>query len=393
MAVTSTPLPSSSKLGWWKLGLLDRYMLFQMLVPFLFGVAAFTGVGTTIDSLFEIIRLVGDGLPLLVGLQLYILGAPKIIVLTFPMSVLLATLLTYNRMSSDSEIVALRSCGVSPLRLMLPALLLSLIVTSLTFVFNEAIVPRSSTYVDRMVEQVFGDHASIRNNNILYQELGNNINAPSHPNPNEERDRKLNRLFFARRFDGETMTGITLLDFTGEERRILVAQQGIWLGEDEGWEFTNGTSYILNDDGSYQTVAPFQAMVVDLPRSPIDSSVVQDSESMNIPQLQNYIRLQERAGQRDKVRSLRMDLALKYAIPFACIAFGLIGAPLGMRLQRTSGALGFSLSILLIFLYYVLLSVAQGLGQTGLNPTVAAWMPNAMGWGAAALLLWRSAKA
>ena len=364
-----------------------------MVLPFLFGVAAFTGVGTTIDSLFEIIRLVGDGLPLLAGLQLYILGAPKIIVLTFPMSVLLATLLTYNRMSSDSEIVALRSCGVSPVRLMIPALLLGLVVTGLTFAFNEAIVPRTSTQVDRMVEQVFGDHASIRNNNILYQELGDNINGSGEAASNNERDRKLNRLFFARRFDGETMTGITLLDFTGEERRILVAQQGIWLGDETGWEFTDGTSYVLNDDGSYQTVVPFQEMVVDLPRSPIDSSFVQDPESMNIPELRDYIRLQEQAGQRDKVRSLRMDLELKYAIPFASVAFGLIGAPLGMRLQRTSGSLGFSLSILVIFLYYVLLSVGQGLGQSGLNPTVAAWLPNVVGWGVAAALLWRAAKA
>ncbi|MEM9567674.1 MAG: LptF/LptG family permease [Cyanobacteria bacterium P01_E01_bin.34] len=393
MAVTATPVSSRSAIGWWNFGLLDRYTLSQTIVPFLFGVAAFTGVGTTIDSLFEIIRLVGDGLPLLVGLQLYLLGVPKIIVLTFPMSVLLATLLTYNRMSSDSEIVALRSCGISPLRLMLPALLLSLAVTGLTFAFNETIVPQASKRVERMMESVLGNHASIRNNNILYQELGDGIGVPSEKPSDDERDRKLNRLFFARRFDGETMTGITLLDFTGEDRRILVAQQGIWLGENVGWEFTNGTSYILNDDGSYQTVLPFQEMVVDLPRSPIDSSFVQDPESMNISQLRDYIRLQEQAGQRDKVRSLKMDLELKYAIPFACVAFGLLGAPLGMRLQRTSGALGFSMSILLIFLYYVLLSVAQGLGQSGLNPTVAAWMPNVMAWGAAAALLWRAAKA
>ncbi|MEM8715760.1 MAG: LptF/LptG family permease, partial [Cyanobacteria bacterium P01_G01_bin.4] len=274
MAVTSTPVSSRSAIGWWNFGLLDCYMLSQTVVPFLFGVAAFTGVGTTIDSLFEIIRLVGDGLPLLVGLQLYILGAPKIIVLTFPMSVLLATLLTYNRMSSDSEIVAVRSGGISPVRLRLPALLLSLAITGLTFAFNEAIVPQASTQVDRMMESVFGDHASIRNNNILYQELGDGIGVPSETPSDDERDRKLNRLFFARRFDGETMTGITLLDFTGAERRILVAQQGSWLGENVGWEFTNGTSYILNDDGSYQTVLPFQELVVDLPRSPIDSSFV-----------------------------------------------------------------------------------------------------------------------
>ena len=378
MAVTSNPTASFPTRSWLKIGLFDRYTLSQMILPFLFGVAAFTGVGTTIDSLFEIISYVGDGLPLLVGLQMYLLGFPKVIVLAFPMSVLLATLLTYNRMSADSELVALRSCGVSPLRLMVPALILGLMVTGLTFAFNESIVPYATTQFDRAIGQVFGEHSNIRNNNILYQELGMQSDSADF----QEEQSKLTRLFFARRFDGETMSGITLLDFTGEERKIVLAQKGIWLSEEKVWEFTNGTTYVLNDDGSYQTVLPFQQQLVDLPRSPIDASINQTSDSMNIDRLKDYIQLQQQAGQLDDVRGLTMDLQLKYAIPFACVTFALLAAPLGMRLRRTNSALGFSLSILLIFLYYALLSIGQGLGQAGIfSPTLAAWLPNVAGCG------------
>ena len=397
MAVTfrsppQKPIAPTIKIGWWSVGLFDSYALKQMIVPFLFGVVAFTGVGSTIESLFKILRWVGDGLPLLVGLQLYLLSMPKIIVLTFPMSVLLAALIVYNRMSADSELVALRSCGVSPLRLIVPAVVMSLLVTGLTFAFNEVIVPGTSRQVEEMTAQVLGAHVNIRNNNILYQELGSSDTLNTDSDSTEDENRKLQRLFFARRFDGETMSGITLLDFTSEERTIVIAQKGVWLSDDEVWEFTNGTTYVINDDGSYRTVDPFQQQLVELPRTPIDASLSQDTESMNIAEMRDYIRLQEQAGQRKKVRGLRMDLQLKYAIPFACLTFGLIGAPLGMRLQRTNGALGFSLSILVIFLYYALLSIAQGLGQSdAVSPFIAAWIPNVVGWTAAGWLLWKIA--
>ncbi|MFN5836386.1 MAG: LptF/LptG family permease, partial [Pseudanabaena sp.] len=65
-------------------------------------------------------------------------------VYSFPMSMLLATLLSYSRMSGDGETTALRSCGVSAYRLVLPALVLSLFVTGMTYVFNEAIVLRQT---------------------------------------------------------------------------------------------------------------------------------------------------------------------------------------------------------------------------------------------------------
>ena len=358
-----------------------------MILPFLFGVVAFTGVGTTIDSLFRIMSYISEGLPLLMGLQLYLLAAPKIIVLSFPMSVLLSTLQTFNRMSADSELVALRSCGVSPLRTIVPAFIFSLMVTGLTFAFNEAIVPYTSTGYNQAIGQVFGEHSNIRNHNILYQELG----SESDTNKAAGDDNKLNRLFFARRFDGETMSGITLLDFTGEEREIILAQKGIWLSEGKMWEFTNGATYILNDDGSYQTVLPFQQKLVDLPRSPIDASFNQSPSSMNISRLKDYIRLQEQAGQQNEVRRLNMELHLKYAIPFACVTFALLGAPLGMNTRRTNSALGFSLSILLIFVYYALQSIGQGLGQSGtLSPAIAAWLPNIIGWGTAGGLLWKA---
>ena len=160
--------------------LLYRYFLSEMILPFLFGVVAFTSIGTAIGSLFELVRLMAEkGLPIGTAAQLYFLQAPRIIVLTFPMSTLLASLLAYGRLSGDSEITALRSCGVSIYKLVSPAILLSLIVTAGTFAFNELVVPQANQHAAAILQSALQQQElqPQANEDILYQEYGD-ISVP-----------------------------------------------------------------------------------------------------------------------------------------------------------------------------------------------------------------------
>jgi len=153
---------------------MDRYVISEMVPPFLFGVVAFTSLAMAIGSLFELVRLVAEsGLSISRALQIFVLRAPSMVVLTFPMSMLLATLLAYSRLSGDSETVAMRGAGVSVYRLVAPAIVLSLVVTAITFAFNEVIVP----VTNRQATQVFNialkrDTPQFERENILYQEFG-----------------------------------------------------------------------------------------------------------------------------------------------------------------------------------------------------------------------------
>jgi lipopolysaccharide export system permease protein len=109
---------------------MDRYLAMQLISPFLFGVGAFTSVVLAIDSLFELLRkVVESGLPLNIALEIFLLKLPYVMVYSFPMSTLLATLMTYSRLSSESELIALRGCGVSVYRMVLTAVVLSFAVT------------------------------------------------------------------------------------------------------------------------------------------------------------------------------------------------------------------------------------------------------------------------
>jgi len=145
---TTYPRKKATKVlqGWLpKLSIMDRYLFTQMLTPFLFGVGAFSSVILAIGSLFELIRLITDsGLSIWTAFQIFGYQIPGFMVYSFPMSMLLATSLSYSRMSGDGETTALRSCGVSAYRLVAPALVLSLLVTGMTYVFNEAIVPAAN---------------------------------------------------------------------------------------------------------------------------------------------------------------------------------------------------------------------------------------------------------
>ena len=374
--------------------LLDRYFLSEMALPFLFGVVAFTSIGTAIGSLFELVRLVAEkGLPVNVAAQLYLLQAPRIIVLTFPMSTLLATLLAYGRLSGDSEITALRSCGVGIYRLVMPAILLSLVATASTFAFNELVVPQANQQASSILQAAL-DRQELQpkeNEDILFKEYSDI--SVQQADGSLDTESVLQRLFYARRFDGETMFGITMLDFSQEDfNQIILAEQGTWQPDLNAWLFSSGTSYIVDADGGYRNILNFERQKVLLPRTPLDIGFAPRAEEMTIAQLQEFIRVEETSGTASKLRQLQVQLQLKFAIPFICLAFALVGAPLGLRSQRSSSTLGLGLSILIIFGFYILAFVCQALGQTGtLGPVLAAWLPNVTVGLVGASLIYRAA--
>ena len=94
--------------------LIDRWLLGQLIPPMLFAIGAFTAVSLSVGIMFDLVRkIVEFGLPLEVALKVLFLKLPGFLVLSFPMSMLLATLLAYGKLSSNSELLALKSLGVA----------------------------------------------------------------------------------------------------------------------------------------------------------------------------------------------------------------------------------------------------------------------------------------
>lgn len=380
---------SSFFLGGWLIGglsLMDRYILGQLLMPFLFGVGAFSSIAVSIGALFDLVRKVTvDDLSLAIALQVFLLRLPEFVVYALPMATLLAALITYSRLSSDSELIALRGCGISVARLVVPAVLLSLLVTGMTFSLSELVAPHSSYQASTLVNKALKKNKpTYQEQNILYRQFANQVQ------PNGRTAQVLAQLFYAKGFNGAQMLNLTVLNFEQQNlRQIITAESATWNPAQNAWDFVNGAIYFVGPDGSYQSIQSFPQQQFAIARTPLDlASRDRDTNEMNIAEAQEYVELLQQSADEQTLRKWQVRIQQKYAFPFVCVVFGLIGAVLGSKPQRTTKATGFGISVLVIFVYYLLWFLCGALGQGGvLSPLMSAWLPNLAGFGIGGFLL------
>ncbi|NEP60982.1 MAG: YjgP/YjgQ family permease [Symploca sp. SIO2G7] len=373
------------------LSVMDRYMITELIPPFLFGIGIFSSIGVTVGKVFYILREVVDGgLPMSLVVQILLLSLPQFIAYALPTSILLATLLTYSRLSSDSEVIALRSSGVSTYRLVLPALIMSLLVTGITFVFNEQVVPAANYQGTNLLNQALNkEQPSFQENNILYPEYGEVTR------PNGQKIRSLKRLFYADQFDGERMIGLTVLDWSQQGlNQIVTSESAEWNPSESTWKFFNGTIYLISPDASYRDILRFENQKLQLPRTPLDVAIRgRDYGEMNIAQVKESIEIERLSNNERRLRKLMIRLQQKFSLPFACLTFGLVGSALGNNPRRTNKATGFGICVVVVFAYYILIAVGDALGLSNyLPPLVAAWLPNLFGLSVGGWLLFKVAQ-
>ncbi len=360
---------------WRSIPLLDRWLFQELLPTFLFAVSAFTVVSLSLGVMFDLVRkIVGSGLSLKFALQVFFLKLPSFLVLSFPMAILMATLLTFSRLSSNSEIKALKSLGISTKRIIVSSLMLGLLMTSITFLFNDLIVPVSNKYAESVLRKGLG--VSMHSDyieDIIYSRVG----KISDPYSNKEID-GLTHLFYARQFQKKKMVDVTVLDFSRfGYKQMLVAKNALWNEEDSNWEFSNGEILTMTPDGGSTTIT-FENYTY-----PLDSGLKRISD---LPEKPRYMRLSEayRAKEFYKLsgnikgeRRMKVSIQEKFTLPIACLVFSLIGSSIACTSNtRSDQSKGFALSIMLIVIYYILSFVFSSLGISGsISPVIAAWFP------------------
>jgi lipopolysaccharide export system permease protein len=359
-----------------RLSILDRYVLLELSKPFLFGVGIFTAVGVSAGSLFTLLQQVtSTQIPLDIALKVLVLQVPRFMSLSLPMAMLLACLLCMARFSSDSELTALRACGVSFFRLLAPILMFCWVVTGVMFFFSEDLVPFTQYQSKLLFQQpLMEGKLNLEDKNVFYQEYG--------------KDREVRRFFYAQRFDGKSLQGLTVLDLTHPNtNQVISAQKAQWDQKQSRWQFYNGKVYVVSADGNDQNVLSFADQQLNIPRDPLDLAAPQQSlEDMSIADAQSYLEQERKAG--NARGELKADLYIQQqlATPFITIIFGIIGSALGSSLRRVTSSAGFGISISIVLGYYFLSFLTNNLGNLGiLSPFAAAWLPNAV---TAAIAIW-----
>jgi lipopolysaccharide export system permease protein len=363
--------------------LLDRYIIRQMLMPFGLGIALFTVLGLFVGVLFGLIRLIAEaGLPLLSAVQILGLQTPSYLVLAIPMSVLLTTLLVYGNLSRHGEITALRAAGINRFRLALPAVLASLLVAVLTLILNNGVVPPAS-YQAAITQRAAlrQEQPQFQQKNIVYRDFVG---------------QRLHSIFFAKEFDGEQMRRISLLQFEqGRLQQIITAAQGRWNAQTRLWDFRDGTFYALDGQGSgsyYRKIEAFEQRQIQLPRTPLElASETRSVTQMGLADAYHFLNLVEQTGDPKRTQKVRLEIQQKLSLPWACLAFGLVGVSLGLRPNRSNEAPGFGLSVAIIFCYYILSYALNALGRGQvIAPLVAAWFPELFCLALGLILLFRT---
>ena len=357
--------------------LIDRWLLGQLLPPMLFAIGAFTAVSLSVGIMFDLVRkIVEFGLPFEVALKVLFLKLPGFLVLSFPMSMLLATLLAYGKLSSNSELLALKSLGVANRRIIFPAVLLSIFMTFLTFTFNDSLVPMSNRVAENTMRTSLGKAiSSEEGKHIMFSRYGSQLDKSNKVSDSNE---NLTHIFYAKYFRNNFMEEVTLIDFSriGMEQ-ILKAEKGEFDQNKNLWIFYDGRLTITQDSGDISFI-DFNEYKYPLGEGPRElAKVPSDANDMTVRQAIKAESLYRQAGNNKEARRMRVRIQEKFTLPAACIVFGLIGSSFGVRsISRSSRSQGFGLSVLMIFGYYLLSFFSSSLGVKGIfNPVLAAWAP------------------
>lgn len=344
--------------------LLDRYIANEFWQPLLFGVGIVTGVWFGADQLKLVFSLImRSGVPIDMALSIIGLHLPAVIVMTIPIGVLLGTLLVFNRLSGDSEIIALRTSGVSFYRIMVAPLLFGVFTSLVSFGINEAIVPVANRAAKKLeFLALYKAEMPAGQTNFTYMERDPNM--------------RLQRIYFVDQYLGEKLTNVIIMDFTRSQLvQIIAAAQG-WFRHGE-WILENGRTYVISGTSDITRILQFDKLRIPGIKNAqkvLDSGNILPTE-MNIIELHKYIENLKAS------HSLSNDILVRYyqkiSQPLACLVVALAGAPLGLLGRRSRSNMGLIYSAIIVFLYYVLQSSSGALGEAGrIDPLMAAWMPN-----------------
>ena len=363
---------------WYLIPLIDRWILGQIIPPMIFAISAFTVISLSVGVMFDLIRkIVEYGLPILQALQALIFSLPSFLVLSFPMAVLLSTLLSYGKLSANSELLALKSLGISTHRIISPAIAVSIFMTGLTFYFNDNLVPTSNKIAESTLRSGIGSSFTQGKgkNNIIFSRKGSRIDPNNKPT---KINTFLTHIFYASRFENNIMKEVTVLDFSRENiKQILTANNAIFDKDSSSWLFTDG-SIVSTDSIGKTTSIKFKQYTYPFVEGPLDlAKVPKDARDMSLKEALEAERIYKKIGDQKEIRKIQVRIQEKFTLPCACLVFGLIGSILGSKSHlRSSKSQGFGLSVILILIYYIISFVSSSFGVKGLLPPImAAWFP------------------
>jgi lipopolysaccharide export system permease protein len=361
---------------------IDRLVIKELIGPWLFGVAMFASLLMAATYLNRIAEYIVRGLEPVLIFKVTMLLMPAILAKTFAMAMLLATLLAFGRLSSDSEVTALRAAGASIVRIVWPVMVFSVAVV--TFFFNNAIVPPAEAKAQSLVLSIENSHQG---------KMGEPISFLL-----KDAD-KVQGQVVAEAFDllNKKLYNVTVIayDDAGNASMYMHCNQLEYHPENKYWHITGGAAIVPADGGQKTTVAEaWPSNIPSIKDSPDDINA-RNNKNLDIysmAEMQRQIERGKRTGSLSSsdIHNLEFGYWNKISVALAAFIFGTLGAVLGIRSQRTSAASGFALAIAIIFGYFTLVNFMNVWALNGILPAWgASFAPIAIGLVCSGVIMWR----
>jgi len=422
---------------------LSRYLLRQHLGPFFFGLTLIVFV-LMIDAVLQVMdQVLSKGITLSQAGQLFLFNLAWILALAVPMAVLIAVLMVFGRLAVDCELIAAKASGVGFAQLTRPLLLAALLLAGLMVIFNDRVLPDWNHRARNLAADLQRRKAAL----VLKEKEGSFIHGLG------------NYSLLVHKVDeaANLLYGITVLDSGGQgppsTLRAASGELSIYdggryvrliLGEGEFLRYDEGdperllqgsfSRQVVHIEDPQRALTPYQSSYrsdreMDLTalyraaqgerqrqaeaRRLMDSTLQVLAAFPDTAALDSAGRAQQAARFLKKQQGLWehsgeaadafwVEIHKKFSIPFACVVFVLLGAPLGALLRRRGAAVSVGISLVFFWAYWMFLIGGEELADRGLlPPSLAMWAPNlffgALGlalfyWAACDRPLWRRSR-
>jgi lipopolysaccharide export system permease protein len=348
--------------------ILDRYIFREMLPSFFLSMTALMLV-LFLNKIFRLADLVvskGASLLSIIKVLAYIM--PSFLVITIPMSLLVASLSAFSQLSADSEVTAMRASRISLYGMVRPVVFFALACFALTAVTSLVLVP--------------GADAALKAH--LFNMVKSRAMVGIEPG------------VFSSTFDGmviyvDKMQSLDRIDgiFISDERSAkdpyaIVAKRGRLIADPQSLNVTlamqEGSIHVQPKDEHAYTLMGFDSarLYLDINNALLQRGTPRKGyEDFGSLELLREVRRLRQEGK--PAYSPETELHKRLSIPFACLILGLIGVPLGIRRSRTGKSAGVAIALLVFLVYYIIIGTATNLAETGtFHPALAFWLANGL---------------
>lgn len=373
------PLPQFRTLAW-RLPILDRYVISEMIGPFLGAFSIFLAFWALNIFFIAADYILTQHAPFFLVMRFVLFRIPQSIPMAFPFGCLFAALLAMSRMMGDNEVTAMRTSGVPLWRFALGPMIFGLVMFGAAYAINENVSPWAVDQSTRTFYQIVYNTASLPIETQFFR-----------------KDPSTGNVFYVTSVapDNRTMQGVQIFEpgrGGGFWNTTLQAKTAN----------VEGTVLVLHDvvetrynlEGLMTTQDHPKSVSIGLPIgetiSAFEQSVNSDPWTMSSKQLKERDKSMRQQGiGGSTLGGIEVNLANKLAWPFGCFVAIVISLPLAVRFGRRGKMLGAAMAIFAFIVYFLLTSATSALGRNGaMNPVFAAWLPNIVIGGLGLVLIW-----